>query len=98
MEEPKKLKISLKTALLIFLIIIIILFGLIKIIYNHFYERTKENYKAEYYEFEGDFNGDGEKETLKIEFIKWTEEVPADIVDDTGRRSKSTIFLDNKKI
>ena len=48
--------------------------------------------------FEGDFNGDGKIDKLEIKTKSWHVNVPKDIVDDTGSRTKTYIFLNNKRV
>ena len=89
-KQKKKFKIPLKLAILILVIIAIIL------IISMNLTTSIKNTSIE--NFEGDFDGDGKIEKLTIKTTSWEVYVPKNIADDTGDRSETTVFLDNKKI
>lgn len=96
MEEQKKtLKISLKTAILIFFIILILILCIIAYIYSN--TITEECYEdiLECYE---DINADENDEYIKVKCNTRYVKVPKDIADDTGKRSNYTIYINDKKI
>lgn len=95
-KQKKKIKISLKLVILIALTLIILLITLTLIITKVKLYGKNVNIGIE--NFVGDFDGDGKIETLSIKTKSWEVYVPNNIADDTGDRSETTLFLDNKKI
>lgn len=111
MEEKKKtLKISLKTTLLIsFLIILILGIGIIYF-YPSFIKKNSsaeiikstnkinENSYENIFECYADINNDNNDEYIKVKCNTKYVEVPLDIMDDTGKRSRYTIYINEEKI
>lgn len=76
-------------------VIIITIIAIISLIIIFFVYNPKDSSTQV---FEGDFNGDGKIDKLEIKIKSWNVYVPKDIADDTGIRSETSIFLNNKKI
>lgn len=75
--------------------VIIIIVAIISLILIFFVYNSKDSSTQV---FEGDFNGDGKIDKLEIKTKSWHVNVPKDIADDTGRRTETYIFLNNKRV
>ena len=90
-KNNKNKKINKKKVIALVIVIILIVAAI-------YILKPKHNKWTSELSYEGDFNGDGKKDILEVKTKNWTEKVAKNVLDDNGHRSKTEVYLNNKKL